>query len=80
MGIINPNIRHAFIIINGEDVNPGKITSAQTIDVAHSYLTFFGINIKPEWNLQGKTIGLKNRCIYAFKFTLTHKLVLMFLT
>ncbi|MCB0511989.1 MAG: alkaline phosphatase family protein [Chitinophagales bacterium] len=59
-GMINPNIRQNFLIMNGDSVNSGKIIAPRTIDIAYSILTFFGVKIKPEWNLQGKTIGLKD--------------------
>jgi predicted AlkP superfamily pyrophosphatase or phosphodiesterase len=59
MGTFNKHIRYVFLIMNGSDVQPGKIPNANTVDIAYTALKFFNIDIKKEWQLQGKSVGLK---------------------
>lgn len=60
VGILNPHIRKVFLIINGDDAKEGQMTNKpRTIDIAYTSLKFFGVDIKPKWKLQGKSVGLK---------------------
>ena len=59
IGIFNKHIRKVFLIMNGDDVQPGKIANAHTVDIGVTAMEFFKVPIKKEWKLQGKKVGLK---------------------
>ncbi len=59
IGLFNRKIRRVFLIMNGNDTNPGKIKHAHTVDVAITALHYFQVPIQHAWKLQGKAVGLK---------------------
>lgn len=59
VGLLNLKIRRVPLIMNGNKVIQGKLKNPHTIDIAYSCLHFFNVEIKKEWKLQGKSVGLK---------------------
>ena len=56
-----PEHTTTFYIASGKDVNKGEIKKqVYVVDVAVTALKHLGIDIKKEWNLDGKVSGLKN--------------------
>ncbi len=54
-----PEIRTTFLIVSGSGVSPGKITEPTfVVDVVGTALVHLGCELKPEWELDGRPIGL----------------------
>jgi predicted AlkP superfamily pyrophosphatase or phosphodiesterase len=55
-----PEVRTGFLILHGPGVKPGAIEGKTfNVDVAATALTHLGVEIKPEWKLDGRAVGLK---------------------
>ena len=55
-----PDHTTIFYIASGNDVKKGEIESqVNVVDIAVTAMQHLGINIKDEWNLDGKPVGLK---------------------
>lgn len=54
-----PEILTTFVIVSGDGVQPGKITTpTYLVDVPVTGLIHLGLDIAPEWKLDGKPVGL----------------------
>lgn len=57
-----PQIMTTFIIVSGNGVQPGEIPEqSYVVDVAVTGLVHLGLNIDPDWKLDGKAVGLKSQ-------------------
>jgi predicted AlkP superfamily pyrophosphatase or phosphodiesterase len=55
-----PEMRTGFLIVNGSDVEKGKIEGkTYNVDVAATALTHLGVPIKVAWKLDGHAVGLR---------------------
>jgi predicted AlkP superfamily pyrophosphatase or phosphodiesterase len=55
-----PEIRTGFVLLYGPAVRPGRIRGKTcNADVAATALAHLGVETRPEWNLDGKPVGLK---------------------
>jgi predicted AlkP superfamily pyrophosphatase or phosphodiesterase len=55
-----PEIRSGFLLLHGPSVKPGRIDERTTnADVAATVLSHLGVELQPEWKLDGKPVGLK---------------------
>jgi len=51
--------RRIFYLASGSSVNPGAdMTGVEIVDVAVTALTHVGVEVDPEWGLDGKVVGL----------------------
>ena len=57
-----PECRTTFVILSGDSAAKGEITPAPSIvDIPATALAHLGIDIKPDWKLDGHPIGLAKR-------------------
>lgn len=55
-----PEIRDTFLIVSGPAAKQGRMEEpTYQVDVVATALTHLGIELKPEWKLDGKAVGLK---------------------
>lgn len=55
-----PEHTTTFFIANGKDVKKGEIKEqVNVVDIACTTMEYLGLEIAPEWNLDGKAVGLK---------------------
>lgn len=53
-------INTVFLIVSGDAVTRGPIEGrTNQVDVVATALTYLGVPLKPEWKLDGRTVGLK---------------------
>lgn len=59
-GHSNPDIRRTFLVVSGPSaqVNAPQIQTYQ-VDVVATALTHLGIELRPEWKLDGQAVGMK---------------------
>lgn len=54
-----PSIRTTFLIVSGPSAKQGRIKrQTYTVDVATTALAHLGVEIEPEWKLDGRVVGL----------------------
>ena len=57
-----PQVMRGFTIVSGAAAARGKLTEqTYIVDVPVTALTHLGVKIKPEWELDGRAVGLKKR-------------------
>lgn len=56
--------RRTFMIMAGDNVQPLPTVSVKTVDIAVTALVHLGIDIQPEWALDGQPVGLANVPVY----------------
>ena len=55
------DVRWTFLILNGPSVVKGKMRAkTANVDIAVTALTHLGVEIRPEWKLDGRCVGLKS--------------------
>jgi predicted AlkP superfamily pyrophosphatase or phosphodiesterase len=55
-----PEIYNSFLIVSGDAAQRGDFAEqVYLVDAVPTMLTFLGVKIDPEWNLDGKGVGLK---------------------
>ena len=56
----NPDIMHSFLIVSGEGAQKGKFDEqVYIVDAVPTLLTYLGIEIDNNWELDGNAVGLK---------------------
>ncbi|MBX7164953.1 MAG: alkaline phosphatase family protein [Pirellulales bacterium] len=56
----DPEIRNSFLIIHGAAAKPGRIEGeTYLVDAPVTALGYLGVEAKPEWQLDGRVVGLK---------------------
>lgn len=59
-GHSNPDIRRTFLIVSGPSAQANaEQTQTYQVDIVATALTHLGIELRPEWMLDGRAVGLK---------------------
>jgi len=57
-----PEVIHSFLIVSGASAARGKIQrQTYLVDIVPTLLTHLGVRLDPEWQLDGRPIGLEER-------------------